>query len=177
MFLLALVKEGLITPYDWQAKGRVSLGASLQAARRLVDGDLLVKKVSKDPRSRGRHEFGLTDKGWDELDELDRYLRDALNTSLTDFESVLRLACLATINGDSTLAKEFLSEAIDEHRQRARAAKRRHIPPKSKLGHLYSALLRRWEEEERTAMAQRLELLRRRWTKITEWINRFDDER
>ncbi len=60
MFLLGLVRGGLITPYDWQAKGRVSLGASLPAARRLVKAGLL-RKVKEGPH--GRHEFGLTENG------------------------------------------------------------------------------------------------------------------
>jgi DNA-binding PadR family transcriptional regulator len=165
MFLLGLVKGGLITPYDWQAKGRVSLGASLPAARRLVDAGLLLKEVSKEPGSRERHEFRLTDKGHDELDELDNYIDDASKQPPADLESVVRLACLATIKGKNDIAKEILLEASEEHRHRAKLARKRasnRTLVRSGLGALYSLVLEQCEAEQETEIANQFERLRRR---------------
>jgi len=178
MFLLGLVKGGLITPYDWQAKGRISLGASLPAVRRLVDAGLL-KQVAKGPR--GRHEFGLTDKGWDELDQLDRYLDDAADQPLGDLESVVRLACLAMIVRRPRTAKKLLLEGSEEHRHRARLARKRatnRLPFKSRLGGLYSILLAQCEAEQETSIANQLERLHENWSSLTEEIlELWEDDR
>ena len=122
MFLLGLVKGGLITSYDWQSKAKTSLGASLPAIRRLLRAGLL-RKAGEGPR--GRHEFALTLKGRDELDNLYRYVDDSIDQSFGDLESVLRLACLATIIDDAGTAKSLLLEARDTHRGRARLAEKR----------------------------------------------------
>jgi hypothetical protein len=176
MFLLGLVKGGLITPYDWQARGRVSLGASLPASRRLLAAGLL-KKVAKGPR--GRHEFGLTDKGRDELDRLDRYLDDASDQPLGDLESVVRLACLAVIVRKPRTAKKLLREGSDEHRHRARLARKRatnRVPFKSRLGGLYSILLAQCEAEQETSIANQLERLHETWNSLTQDILELWDE-
>ena len=170
MFLLGLVKEGLITPYDWQAKGRVSLGASLPAAQRLVEAGLL-RKVRKGPH--GRHEFGLTDKSWDELDGLERYVDEASDQPLGDLESVVRLASLAMIIGKTRTAKKLLLEASEEHRHRARLARKRAASRaafKSKLGGLYSMLLAQCEAEQEIGIANQLERLHRDWNSLTQEI-------
>jgi DNA-binding PadR family transcriptional regulator len=170
MFLLELVRGGLITPYDWQAKGRVSLGASLPAARRLVKEGLL-RKVKKGPH--GRHEFGLTDKSWDELDDLERYVKDASDQPFGDLESVVRLACLAMMLNKTGIAKKLLLEASEEHRHRARLARKRAASRaafKSRLGGLYSMVLARCEAEQEICIANQLERLHRDWDSLTQEI-------
>ena len=170
MFLLGLVKGGLITPYDWQAKGRVSLGASLPAARRLVKEGLL-RKVKKGPH--GRHEFGLTDNGGDELADLRRYVKDASDQPFGDLESVVRLACLAMMVNESRTAKKLLLEASEEHRHRARLARKRAASRaafKSRLGGLYSMVLARCEAEQEICIANQLKRLHRDWDSLTQEI-------
>ncbi len=178
MFLLGLVRGGLITPYDWQARARTSLGASLPAIRRLVGAGLLRKAVNG---PRGRHEFALTAKGEDELDNVNRYVEDAIDQSYGDLESVLRLACLATIKNKSDVAKKLLLEARDTHRGRARLAKKQTsnaIPFKSRLGGLYSMVLAHCEAAQEAALADQLESLRRRWDTVAEeTLQLWRDER
>jgi hypothetical protein len=178
MFLLGLVKGGLITPYDWQSRARTSLGASLPAVRRPLDAGLL-RKAAKGPR--GRHEFALTSKGQDCLEKLRSYVQDALDEPRGDLESVLRLACLASVIGDTRMAKKLLSEARDTHRRRAGIAKKRTIsdvPFRSRLAGLYSKVLARCEAAQETAMADQLELLARLWDTATkEILQLWQDER
>ncbi len=176
MFLLGLVKEGLITPYDWQAKGKVSLGASLPAAQRLVEAGLL-RKVKKGPH--GRHEFGLTDNGRDELADLRRYVKDASDQPFGDLESVVRLACLAMMLNKTGTAKKLLLEASEEHRHRARLARKRAASRaafKSRLGGLYSMVLARCEAEQEICIANQLERLHRDWNSLTQEILELWDE-
>ena len=172
MFLLGLVKEGLITPYDWQARARISLGASLPATKRLLKSGLL-KELAKGPR--GRHEFGLTPEGRDAMlpGNLDRYLGDALDDPPGDLESAVRLACLATVINDVKGAKQFLLEAADAHQRRARDAKKRaanKVPFRSKLGGLYSAVLAQCEEKQSAAIVDKLDALRDEWDKTAKDI-------
>jgi hypothetical protein len=131
----------------------------------------LLRKAAKGPR--GRHEFALTPNGQDALDNLDLYVDDALDQSFGDLESVLRLACLATIKGKTGIAKKLLSEASDTHRQRARVAKKRttsSVSFRSKLGGLYSMVLAHCEAAQEAALADLLESLRRRWDSVSEEI-------
>jgi hypothetical protein len=174
MFLLVLVKGGLITPYDWQSRAHTSLGASLPAARRLLEAGLL-KKVAKAPRDRherDRHEHALTPKGADELHNLARYVEDALDEPPSDLESVIRLACLATVIGETDMAKKLLRDATETHRRRARAAKKRTtiVPFRSELGGLYSMLMTHCEIDQQAVVADQLESLRRRWDTVTKAI-------
>jgi len=169
MYLLGLVRGGLITPYDWQSKGRVSLGASLPAVKRLLKAGLL-ERTRLGPHD--RHEHALTNKGDDELDRLSGYVRRAQDEVPKDLESVVRLACLATVAGRAATAKKFLMEAADYHRKRARAAGKRKIsnPVRSGLGELYSIALTNCEAAQETALARELESLARRWDKKSEEI-------
>jgi len=178
MFLLGLVKEGLITPYDWQARARISLGASLPATKRLLKAGFL-KELAKGPR--GRHEFGLTSEGRDAMlpGTLDRYLGDALEDPPGDLESAVRLACLATANNDIKGAKQFLREAADAHQRRARVAKKRaanKVPFRSKLGGLYSAVLAQCEEKQLAAMVDKLAALGDKWDKAAKDILQMGQE-
>jgi DNA-binding PadR family transcriptional regulator len=172
MFLLGLVYEGLITPYDWQAKARISLGASLPAVKRLLK-DGLLEKAAEGPR--GRHEFRLTPEGRDAISRrnLKRYIGDALNDPPGDLESAIRLACLATMIDDIKGAENFLLEAADAHHRRARAAKKRaanKVPFRSKLGGLYSAVLAQCEAKQAAAIVDKLDALRDEWDKTAKEI-------
>ncbi|MGA7460789.1 MAG: hypothetical protein WBW69_11220 [Candidatus Korobacteraceae bacterium] len=170
MFLLGLVRGGLITPYDWQAKGRVSLGASLPAARRLVKAGFL-RKVKEGPH--GRHEFGLTENGRRELAELRPYVNEVSNQPFGDVESVVRLACLAMVLNKTRTAKKLLLGASEEHRHRARLARKRAASRaafKSKLGGLYSMVLARCEAAQETGIADHLKRLHRDWDSLTQEI-------
>jgi DNA-binding PadR family transcriptional regulator len=178
MFLLGLVRGGLITPYDWQAKARTSLGASLPAVRRLVDQGLL-KKAATGPR--GRHEFALTRDGEDALHtpKLRRYIEQVLEQSTSDTETVLRLASLAALIEGTRAATKLLLKAETLHRKRARDAARRAkstVPFKSRLSGLYSTLLAGFEEEQETAIANQLRFLCRNWKAETEHILELWDD-
>jgi DNA-binding PadR family transcriptional regulator len=170
MFLLGLVRGRLITPYDWQARARVSLGASLPAVARLLRSGLL-KKSRLGPR--GRHEFALTPKGDRQVDELDGYLDRIFESPIGEVETVIRLACLATVVGRTRLAKDILLDASAEHDRRSRAAKKKtrdSVPFKSRLGGLYSRVLSRCDAAQEAAIAEELEALSRGWNAIADEI-------
>ena len=172
MFLLGLVKEGLITPYDWHAKAQVSLGASLPAAKRLLNSGLL-KKVAKGPR--GRHEFGLSAEGRAAVSRrnLVSYIKDVWDDPPGDLESAVRIACLATVVDDIKGAEHFLREAADAHQRRARAAKKRaarEVQFRSKLGGLYSAVLAQCEQRQAAAVMEKLDVLGKEWDKTAKDI-------
>jgi DNA-binding PadR family transcriptional regulator len=169
MYLLGLVRGGLITPYDWQSKGRVSLGASLPAVKRLLKAGLL-KRPRLGPHD--RHEHALTNKGEDELARLSGYVRRAQDEAPKNLESVVRLACLASVARRAATAKKLLLEAADYHHKRARAAEKRKIsnPVRSGLGELCSIALSDCEAAQEAALAKELESLARRWDKKSEEI-------
>jgi DNA-binding PadR family transcriptional regulator len=177
MFLLGLVKGGLVHAYDWQAKARISLGASLPAARRLLDAGLLtqVQLTETRERPRDRREFALTPEGKDvvSVSKLRDYLEDALDQPPSDLESAIRLACLAEMIGDFKTAKKFLWEAAQGHRRRGRLARKRGYDTgafPSKLGGLYSILLALGEAKKQAAIADWLDWLHGRWGTLTEEI-------
>ena len=155
MFLLELVRGGLVTPYDWQTRARTSLGASLPAARRLVMAGLLKRTVDG---PRGRHEYALTARGRDEVDSLDGYLEEALATQPTDTESSIRLACLAAAINDDRLAKKFLWNASKVARKRSAAMKKSKFQIRSSpgLARLYSAVLNDYEADHKVCSGSRV---------------------
>ncbi|MFZ0312726.1 MAG: hypothetical protein WAL85_08480 [Candidatus Korobacteraceae bacterium] len=146
----------------------------------MLDAGLL-RKAAKGPR--GRHEFSLTPEGEGEVENgnLNRYLEDSLDQPPGDLESVLRLACLATVADNPGIARKLLLEARDAHRRRARLAKKRANnadPLRSRLGGLYSKALAQCEAQQEAAIADELESLRRRWDTVTkEIIQLWNDAR
>ena len=104
-----------------------------------------------------------------------------MDQAFGDLESVLRLACLATIKGKTSIAKKLLSDARDTHRQRARLAKKRAtsaVSFRSRLGGLYSTFLGHCELAQEAALADQLESLRRRWDTVSrEILALWHDER
>lgn len=105
--------------------------------------------------------------------ELDHYIDDASKQPPADLESAVRLACLATIKGKNKIAKEILLEASEEHRHRAKLARKRassRTPVRSGLGALYSVALELCEAEQETGIANQFERLRRRWDTLAKEI-------
>ena len=158
LFLLALITEGLATPYGWQTKARISLGASLPAVRRLIADGLIAEQ---DAGPRGRREFTLTRAGRRELSNLGLLLQDALEEPITDVDSILRLACLAIVNGKRGIAEKLLVQAAEEHNKRSRQAKKRTSIPtaESTLAELYSLVQTFWEADRQEASAGSLTAL------------------
>jgi DNA-binding PadR family transcriptional regulator len=155
LFLLTLVRDGIRTPYDWQAQAGVSLGASLPAIKRLVDGGMVVESAKG---SRGRREFSITRSGRSELQKTDVYLAEASEDGPSDLESVLRLACIAISEGKPGPAKKLLLQSADEHAKRARRAKRRASVQldDSSLAKLYSAAMAFCDESRQNATSESL---------------------
>jgi DNA-binding PadR family transcriptional regulator len=140
LFLLTLVRHGINTPYDWQTRAGVSLGASLPAVRRLLSEGLVTEA---DKGSRGRREFAITRSGRGELQRTDAYLQRALDEADGDLESTLRLACIAVSEGKPEQARKMLLQAADEHAKRSRRARKRATlqPNNVSVAGLYSAAL------------------------------------
>jgi DNA-binding PadR family transcriptional regulator len=155
LFLLTLVRDGVSTPYEWQARAGVSLGASLPAVKRLLDGGM-VSEAEKG--SRGRREFRLTRSGRNELMKTDLYLEEALEEGRGDLESVLRLACIAISEAKAKPARKLLLLAAEEHAKRSRRAKRRAAAKLNdcSVAGLYSAALAHCETNRHTATAESL---------------------
>ncbi len=140
LFLLTLVRDGIRTPYDWQARAGVSLGASLPAVKRLLEG-LLVTEAKKGLR--GRREFQITRLGRGALDNIALYAKQAVDEPPGDLESVLRLACIAVSEGKIELARKILLQAAEEQAKRSQRAAR-HASAASKgssAAELYTAAL------------------------------------
>lgn len=140
LFLLMLVNDEIRTPYEWQARAGVSLGASLPAVKRLLANGLVTEA---EKGSRGRRKFRITRSGRQTLQNIDVYLEQALDELPGDLESVLRLACMAISETKIELAKKLLLQAGEEHAKRSRRAGRRAgVPPKkSSAAELYTAAL------------------------------------
>lgn len=158
LFILTLIKQGTPTPYGWQARAGVSLGASLPAVKRLLASDLVTEA---EKGSRGRREFRITRSGWQALQDIDLNLEEAWDERPTDLESVLRLACMWMSEGKTDLAKKLLLQAAEEHGKRSRRAKRRASVPakRSSVAELYSAALAHCDASRQEATAKSLAAL------------------
>jgi DNA-binding PadR family transcriptional regulator len=155
LFILMLVRDGLHTPYAWQARASVSLGASLPAVERLLSGDF----VSEAKRgARGRREFTLTHSGRNELKKLDLYLERALDEEDDDLETVLRLVCMAISEGKLASARKLSLQAADQHARRSRRARKQAVTPAkgSGVAELYLAALSLCETNRQDATAKGL---------------------
>ena len=116
---------------------------------------------------------GSQTTGGDELADLRRYVKDASDQPFGDLESVVRLACLAMMLNKTRTAKKLLLEASEEHRHRARLARKRAASRaafKSRLGGLYSMVLARCEAEQEICIANQLKRLHRDWDSLTQEI-------
>jgi len=94
LFVLAMLRQGLTTPYRLMVDGSVSLGASRPVLRRLEQAGL-VRKGSRGGRR--KQEFNLTATG---RAALSRGLRNLPASAMpADAESVLRLVALMVVYG------------------------------------------------------------------------------
>ena len=105
LFVLALVRQGLATPYELKTKAGLSLGSTVPALARL-EKDALVK-ASEEGARRSR-KFSITAKG---TKALTQGWAEQLATEHTDLDSILRVACLAWLNGDTKACQEFMKRS------------------------------------------------------------------
>jgi DNA-binding PadR family transcriptional regulator len=95
LFVLAMVQQGLATPYELKTKAGLSLGSTVPVLARL-EKDTLVK-ASEEGARRSR-KFSITAKG---AKALTHGWVEQLATEHTDLDSILRIACLAWLHGDT----------------------------------------------------------------------------
>ena len=111
LFLLALISQGIDTPYRMQSLAGISQGTSLQAMKRLLKQDLI---RSSTEGSRGRKTWSLTRAGRSRLQRAHRprSSKDPINSN---FEALLRTALLtAFVHGDFPSASSILSSGAKE---------------------------------------------------------------
>ncbi len=156
LFVLMLIRDGVSTPYDMQVRANISTGATLPSIRRLLSNGL-IKEAKKGPR--GRREFSLTPSGRREVQSVAR----SLDTEAPgDLESVLRLACMAVVDGKPASARELLLQAAAQYAQRSRRAKKSTLALQSErptLAGLYAAALAHCDEKRHDATRKSLESL------------------
>jgi DNA-binding PadR family transcriptional regulator len=106
LFLLALISEGIDTPYRMQSLAGISQGTSLQAIKRLLEHRLIRSGAEGSRRSKT---WSLTHAGRNRLQR--GYRPSALQSPITsNFESLLRTALLmAFVLGDFRSASSILS--------------------------------------------------------------------
>ncbi|HTW46414.1 MAG TPA: hypothetical protein VMD92_00625 [Acidobacteriaceae bacterium] len=121
MFVLALVADGVSTPYRMQIDAGLSPGATIPALRRLLASGWVAHSK---PGPRGRMEHRITSAGW-------RHLKDGWqeligNGPSGDFDADLRVALLSLFTGRGhTKAIDFL---------RASAARPKELPKRVPAG-------------------------------------------
>lgn len=155
LFILVLVRDGLRTPYAWQARAGVSLGASLPAVGRLLSGGFL-SEAEQGPR--GRREFTLTHSGRSELRRVALYIERTLDEEDDDLETVLRLSSIAISDGRPELVRKLLLQAAEQHARRSRRARKLAVVPAkgSGVAELYIAALSHCERNRQDATARSL---------------------
>lgn len=148
LFLLALIADGLDTPYRWQRQAAVSTGASLPSVRRLA-GLGLVREAEPGPRSSRR--FSLTRSGRSELGNFTQYLQAALQNANLDAESMLRLVSIAYVQGEQDLARRLLKQCALNRENRSSFDDSTRTPVPSGLAEFYSEALARYEHKKELA--------------------------
>jgi DNA-binding PadR family transcriptional regulator len=107
LFVLAMVRQGLATPYELKTKAGLSLGSTVPVLARLKE-DALVK-ASEEGARRSR-KFSTTAKG---TKAPTQGWAEQLATEHTDLDSILRVAYLAWLHGDKTACQEFMKRSAD----------------------------------------------------------------
>jgi len=105
LFVLAMVRQGLATPYELKTKAGLSLGSTVPVLIRL-EKDALVK-ASQEGARRSR-KLSITAKG---NKALTQDWAEQLVTEHTDLDSILRVACLAWLHGDTKACQEFMKRS------------------------------------------------------------------
>src|ERR1700757_602077 len=123
LFLLALIREGIDTPYGMQSRAGISQGTSLQAIKRLAERGLVRSSAEG---SRRRKAWSLTRAGRNRL-QRGYQPRASQGPIKGNFEGRLRTALLtAFVHGDFQSASSILRVAaihpkkIDEDETRER---------------------------------------------------------
>ena len=113
LFVLALVEEGVSTPYRMQVDAGLSQGATIPTLRRLVAAKWI--RQSR-PGSRGRMEYRITAAGRRRLGNGWRELIDF--GPVGDLDTDLRAALLALfVGGQRIPAAQFLRASADKRQQ------------------------------------------------------------
>jgi DNA-binding PadR family transcriptional regulator len=108
LFLLALISEGIDTPYRMQSLAGISQGTSLQAIKRLLEHGLIRSSAEG---SRRRKTWSLTRAGRNRL-QRDSRPRASQGPINSNFEGLLRTALLmAFVHGNFRSASSILSAA------------------------------------------------------------------
>jgi len=107
LFILAMVQQGLATPYELKTKAGLSLGSTVPALTRLEHGGLL--EASEEGARRSR-KFSITAKGFKALTQ---GWAEQVAGEHTDPDSILRVAYLAWQHGDTKACQEFLRRSAD----------------------------------------------------------------
>jgi DNA-binding PadR family transcriptional regulator len=105
LFVLAMVRQGLATPYELKTKAGLSLGSTVPVLARL-EKDAFVKASEKGAR-RSR-KFSITAKG---TKTLTNGWAEQLATDHTDLDSILRVASLAWLHGDIMACQDFMKRS------------------------------------------------------------------
>ena len=121
LFLLALIRAGIDTPYQLHTDAALSLGATLPALKRLEQAGYLRRGQ---PGTRGRTEFEITKSG-------ERHLKSRWGPLMeaavpTDVDAVLRIVSLGILSGaDKATVAVYLKRAAtvkEENSKRQKAA-------------------------------------------------------
>jgi DNA-binding PadR family transcriptional regulator len=110
LFILAMVQQGLTTPYELKTRASLSLGSTVPALFRLEKSGLV--KASEAGARRSRN-FSITAKG---TKALVPGWKEQLTEEHTDLDSILRVAYLAWQHGDARACQEFMKRSADELR-------------------------------------------------------------
>ena len=105
LFVLAMVRQGLATPYELKTKAGLSLGSTVPVLARLKKNALV--KASEEGARRSR-KFSITAKG---TKSLTQGWAEQLATEHTDLDSILRVASLAWLHGDTKACQEFMKRS------------------------------------------------------------------
>jgi DNA-binding PadR family transcriptional regulator len=116
LLLLALISEGVATPYDVYRRANISVGASLPALEKLLTEGFVKKRK---PASRGRTQFEITAKGKSTLRSWPGIQQATVTEGTRDIEVLMRFATLAWTGNKKRVAIELLEDAAKNRRQKA----------------------------------------------------------
>jgi DNA-binding PadR family transcriptional regulator len=111
LFVLALIADGISTPYELQKAAGLSQGATVPALQRLVEAGFV--RQGK-PGARGRTDHRITSAGKKQLKFAWRTLLD--NGASGDLDADLRVALLILwAGGERRLAADFLRQSAEKN--------------------------------------------------------------
>ena len=105
LFVLAMVQQGLATPYELKTHAGLSLGSTVPVLGRLEKASLVEASETGARRSR---KFTITREG---KKALAQGWKEQLTTEQTDLDSILRVAFLAWVHGDIKACQEFMERS------------------------------------------------------------------